>query len=104
VGGAPTGGIVGIGVVIGAVLTPGLGGGVVTLAPGREPEDEGGTLPDIADTGLQLLLMASIAYPSGHVTVGATVVVGVVKPSQLGREQRRYAITSRRATEQLTYL
>jgi hypothetical protein len=62
--------MVGVGVVIGAVLTPGLGGGVVTSAPGIDPLDEGGTLPDIADTALHELLRASRAYPLGHVTVG----------------------------------
>lgn len=75
--------MVGVGVVIGALLTPGIGGGVVTSAPGSDPLDEGGMLPDIADTALHELLRASSAYPLGHVTVGATVVVGVVKPSQL---------------------
>jgi hypothetical protein len=78
-----TGGMVGVGVVIGAVLIPGIGGGVVTSAPGSDPLDEGGMLPDIAETVLHEFVMASRAYPLGHVIVGATVVVGVVKPSQL---------------------
>jgi hypothetical protein len=97
-----TGGIVATGVVMGAVLTAEFGGGVDTLAP---IEDEGvdstGTLPDMDDVGLHSLLTESYAYPSGHVHVGETVVVGVVKPSQL--LPLRYHTTKRRATEQLTF-
>jgi hypothetical protein len=43
---------VGIGVVIGAVLTDELGGGMLTLAPGILPLASGGTLPDIEEVGL----------------------------------------------------
>jgi hypothetical protein len=95
-------GIVAVGVVMGAVLIAMLGGGVATLAP---IVDSGGagTLPDIEDVGVHVLVTASSAYPSGHVIEGATVVVGVVKPSQLEPWQRTYNTTSRRATGQLTF-
>jgi len=69
--GGDTGGIVGIGVVIGAVLTDELGGGMLTLAPGMLPMlASGGTLPDIEEEGLHSLVTESYAYPLGHVTVG----------------------------------
>ena len=95
-------GIVAVGVVMGAVLIAMLGGGVATLAP---IVDSGGagTLPDIAEEARQVLVTASRAYPSGHVIVGATVAVGVVKPSQLEPWQRTYPIASRRAAAQLTF-
>jgi len=90
---------------MGAVLTAEFGGGVETLAPiDDEGEDSGGTLPDMEEEGLHSLLTESYAYPSGQVHVGATLVVGVVKPSQLPRLQRTYQITNSRATGQLTYL
>ena len=59
-GGRLTGGIVAVGVVIGAVLSLPFGGGVVTLAP---VVDSGGagTLPDMDDEGLQLFVIASMA-------------------------------------------
>ena len=52
--GGDTGGIVGIGVVIGAVLTDELGGGMLTLAPGMLPmlASGGGILPDMEEVGL----------------------------------------------------
>ena len=57
-----TGGMVGIGVVMGAVLTAELGGGVETLAPMEdEGVDSGGTLPDMDDVGLHSLLTESYA-------------------------------------------
>jgi hypothetical protein len=63
--------MVGIGVVMGAVLTAVFGGGVETLAPiDDEGDDSGGTLPDMEDVGLHSLLTESYAYPSGHVQVG----------------------------------
>jgi hypothetical protein len=63
--------MVGIGVVMGAVLTAEFGGGVETLAPiVEEGVDSGGTLPDMDDVGLHSLLMESYAYPSGQVHVG----------------------------------
>jgi hypothetical protein len=63
--------MVGIGVVMGAVLTAEFGGGVETLAPiVEEGDDSGGTLPDIEDVGLHSLLIESYAYPSGQVMVG----------------------------------
>ena len=70
--GGDTGGIVGIGVVIGAVLTDKLGGGMLTLAPGMLPTlaSGGGTLPDIEEEGLHSLTTESYANPSGHVQVG----------------------------------
>jgi len=83
-GGSVTGGIVGVGVVIGAVLILELGGGVVTLAA-----VDGGMLAAAAEAGLQLFVTESSAYPSGHVTVGATVVVGVVNCSHVLWQQRR---------------
>jgi len=101
--GGVTGGIVGIGVVIGAVLILEFGGGAVTLAPIDDPVGLGGTLPDIEDVALHSLLIESYAYPSGHVIIGGTAVVGVVKPSQLLRLQRTYHTSRRRATEQLTF-
>ena len=63
----------GIGVVIGAVLTDELGGGMLTLAPGMLAplaSGGGGTLPDIEEVGLHSLETESYAYPSGHVHVG----------------------------------
>jgi hypothetical protein len=100
--GGITGGMVAVGVVIGAVLIAMLGGGVVTLAP---IVDSGGagTLPDMEDVGVHVFVTPSSAYPSGHVIDGATVVVGVVKPSQLEPWQRTYPIASRRAAAQLTF-
>jgi hypothetical protein len=79
---------VAVGVVIGAVLIAEFGGGVMTLAP---IVDSGGagTLPDMEEVGVHDLVTASSAYPSGQVIVGATVVVGVVKPSQVAPVQRR---------------
>ena len=57
-----TGGMVGIGVVMGAVLTAEFGGGVETLAPiVEEGVDSGGTLPDMDDVGLHSLLTESYA-------------------------------------------
>jgi hypothetical protein len=54
--------MVGIGVVMGAVLTAEFGGGVDTLAPmDEEGVDSGGTLPDMDDVGLHSLLMESYA-------------------------------------------
>jgi hypothetical protein len=51
-----TGGIVGIGVVIGALLTDELGGGMLTLAPVVLPRlGSGGTLPDMEEVGLHSL-------------------------------------------------
>jgi hypothetical protein len=87
VGGA-TPGIVAVGVVMGAVLIAELGGGVMTLAP---IVDSGGagTLPDMLEEAMQVLVTASSAYPSGQLIVGATVAVGVVKPSQVAPVQRR---------------
>jgi len=47
---------VGIGVVIGALLTDELGGGMLTLAPGILPTlASGGTLPDMDEVGLHSL-------------------------------------------------
>jgi hypothetical protein len=67
---------------MGALLIAELGGGVDTLAPiDEEGVDSGGTLPDIEEDALHSLVTESYAYPSGHVHVGATVAVGVVKPS-----------------------
>jgi hypothetical protein len=65
-------GIVAIGVVMGALLTDELGGGVDTLAPIDEEGDgdSAGTLPDMEEEALHSLLIESYAYPSGHVTVG----------------------------------
>jgi hypothetical protein len=53
--------MVGIGVVIGAVLTAEFGGGVDTLAPIVEEgvDSGGGTLPDMDDVGLHSLLTES---------------------------------------------
>jgi hypothetical protein len=53
--------MVGIGVVIGAVLTAAFGGGVDTLAPMEEEgvDSGGGTLPDMDDVGLHSLLTES---------------------------------------------
>jgi hypothetical protein len=63
--------MVGIGVVMGAVLTAVFGGGVDTLAPiVEEGVDSGGTLPDMEDVGLHSLLTESYAYPSGQVMTG----------------------------------
>jgi hypothetical protein len=56
-----TGGIVGIGVVIGAVLIAEFGGGVVTLAPIADPVGAGGMLPAIDDETMQLFVTASSA-------------------------------------------
>jgi len=55
--GGETGGIVGIGVVIGALLTDELGGGMLTLAPVVLPTlaSGGGTLPDMEEVGLHSL-------------------------------------------------
>jgi hypothetical protein len=55
--GGETGGIVGIGVVIGALLTDELGGGILTLAPVVLPKlgSGGGTLPDIDELALHSL-------------------------------------------------
>ena len=52
-----TGGIVGIGVVIGALLTDELGGGMLTLAPLVLPTlgSGGDTLPDMEEVGLHSL-------------------------------------------------
>jgi hypothetical protein len=77
---------------------------VVTEAPTDDPTAEGGTLPDIDEEGLHSFVTTSYAYPSGHVQVGSTVVVGVVKPSQLVLAQRTYAIANRSAAAQLTFL
>jgi hypothetical protein len=53
---------VGIGVVIGAVLTAELGGGMLTLAPGMLPMlASGGTLPDIEEEALHSLVTESYA-------------------------------------------
>jgi hypothetical protein len=73
---------------MGAVLIAEFGGGVVTLAP---IVDSGGagTLPDILEDAIHVLVIASSAYPSGQLIVGVTVVVGVVKPSQVAPVQRR---------------
>jgi hypothetical protein len=60
-------------------------------------------LPAAAEETKQFFVTASYAYPLGHVHVGWTVVVGVVKPSQLLRLQQTYHTTSRSATEQLTF-
>jgi len=56
-----TGGIVGIGVVIGALLTDELGGGMLTLAPVVLPRlgSGGDTLPDIEEVGLHSLATES---------------------------------------------
>jgi hypothetical protein len=64
--------MVGIGVVMGAVLTAVFGGGVDTLAPMEEEgvDSGGGTLPDMDDVGLHSLLTESYAYPSGQVMTG----------------------------------
>jgi hypothetical protein len=101
--GGVTGGIVGIGVVIGAVLIAEFGGGAETLAPIPPSTAVGGTLPDIDEEGLHFLVTESYAYPSEHVQVGSTAVVGVVKPSQLLRLHRTYQTTRRSANEQLTF-
>jgi hypothetical protein len=56
--GGETGGIVGIGVVIGALLTDELGGGMLTLAPVVLPRlgsGGGGILPDIDELALHSL-------------------------------------------------
>ena len=56
--GGETGGIVGIGVVIGALLIDELGGGMLTLAPVVLPKlgsGGGGTLPDMEEVGLHSL-------------------------------------------------
>jgi hypothetical protein len=60
--GGATGGIVGIGVVIGALLTDELGGGMLTLAPLVLPtlgSGGGGTLPDMEEVGLHSLATES---------------------------------------------
>jgi len=83
------GGIVAVGVVMGAVLIEAFGGGVEILAPTPDSGGEGGgTLPLIEEVGLHSLLTESYAYPSGQVIVGSTVVVGVVNISRLVRAHR----------------
>ena len=89
---------------MGAVLIEAFGGGVEMLAPTPDSGGEGGTLPLIEELVLHSLVTESYAYPSGQVTVGSTVVVGVVNISRLVRAHRIYAITNKRATGQLTYL
>ncbi len=90
---------------MGAVLNEALGGGVEILAPTPDSGGEGGILPLIEELVLHSLVTASYAYPSGQVTVGSTVAVGVVNiSSPLLRAHRTYAITNKSATGQLTYL
>jgi hypothetical protein len=84
---------------MGAVLIVELGGGIFTLAP-----DVGGILGEAAELTWHFFMTASYAYPSGHVGVGSTVVVGVSNPSHALIWQRRYPTTKRSAREQLTYL
>jgi hypothetical protein len=64
------GGIVDVGVVMGAVLNEAFGGGVETLAPTLDSGGEGGIFPLIDELGLHSLLTESYAYPSGQVIVG----------------------------------
>jgi hypothetical protein len=61
-----TGGIVGVGVVIGAELTAEFGGGVDTEAPMEDPTAAGGTLPAAAEATLHVFDTLSNAYPSGQ--------------------------------------
>jgi hypothetical protein len=58
-GGIIGGGIVAVGVVIGAVLIEAFGGGVEILAPTPDSGGDGGILPLIEELGLQSLLTAS---------------------------------------------
>jgi hypothetical protein len=59
--GGVTGGIVGIGVVIGAVLIAEFGGGVFTLAPIADPVGAGGILPAAEEETIQVFVTASKA-------------------------------------------
>jgi hypothetical protein len=80
-------GIVGIGVVIGAVLIAVFGGIVLTGAPG----------PDVGGAVL-------IGVPGITAASDATVEEGFSIISRLLHPHLRYATTSKSAAEQLTYL
>ena len=93
-------GIDGVGVVIGAVLTFELGGGVFTLAPVVLPEAGAGGVGGIGgvteEEAMHAFLVSSHAYPFEQGLLAM--------PSQAENPDRAKTITSRSATEQLTYL
>ena len=105
------GGIVAVGVVMGAVLTEELGGIVLTGAPGPDVgpivltgfdgssgEAVGGVTEE-ADLQTGGVAVESNAVPSGQFIVGGTSNI-----SRVMRAHRTYAMTNKSAAGQLTYL